>query len=619
MDRLSRNIRDPGPGTRWRLTIVRASLVAALIACAMLAWPAVSSKVSIELGRLPQVNQRSLAIFYLDSLLVAYLLAWFAVVIGFMALAVRAVRMRRVNRLVARAEVWQSKLVLLGVSVLASLLLVECGAAAWQSWLHRRPQLPSANSIAAPLMPRLPESLATARTSDRDQSLRILVIGESSGRGEPYHPSLSVGQIVAWYLEPVFPGRKISVDIWAVGGAILEDMHKKLAGLTYRPDALIVYVGHNEFIGRYSWNHEIDFYDDDFSGWALPRGLNATLDGSPLCRLILANRERQRMNVAPDRFITRERVDRPICGEAQSARILVDFRTRLSDITRFCESIGTLPILIIPASGDAILDPSRSILSPTCGKRERAAFAREAAKAALLERTDPDAAIKRYRELITAHPEFADLHFRLAELLNRQGDWAEARTHYIMARENDALPARCREAFRQAYRDVAAQHRSAVLIDGPAVLEAASRHGILDEALFHDGQHPNLRGYVALSQNVLNQLCDRHLLGWPSSVSVPQADPVACEKHFGIDARFWAEVCRRESRFYQIIANVRFDPRARNLRGRDYQQAATRIESGVAPADAGIPGWEPPSQQSEFNFIPVPAIGTGARIAWPGR
>ena len=88
------------------------------------------------------------------------------------------------------------------------------------------------------------------------------MIGESSGRGEPYHPWLSVGQIVAWRLERVFPGRPIQLDIWAYGGATLEVMHNKLAGLSYRPDALIVYVGHNEFQARYSWMRDVDHYRD---------------------------------------------------------------------------------------------------------------------------------------------------------------------------------------------------------------------------------------------------------------------------------------------------------------------------------------------------------------------
>ncbi|MGO9469431.1 MAG: hypothetical protein ACLQIB_47040 [Isosphaeraceae bacterium] len=50
----------------------------------------------------------------------------------------------------------------------------------------------------------------------------FVVVGESSARGEPYYPWLSVGQILGWQLEQVFPGRKIRVDVRADGGFCLE-------------------------------------------------------------------------------------------------------------------------------------------------------------------------------------------------------------------------------------------------------------------------------------------------------------------------------------------------------------------------------------------------------------
>ncbi len=131
------------------------------------------------------------------------------------------------------------------------------------------------------------------------------MIGESSGRGEPYHPWLSVDQIVAWRLKRVFPERSIQLDNWALGGATLEVMHNKLAGLSYRPDALIVYVGHNEFQARYSWMRDVD--DDRDSGQEPAQpvpvlGVNAILSlsrFSPLCQLILEVRERQQVDIKP--------------------------------------------------------------------------------------------------------------------------------------------------------------------------------------------------------------------------------------------------------------------------------------------------------------------------------
>jgi hypothetical protein len=75
----------------------------------------------------------------------------------------------------------------------------------------------------------------------------LVVIGESSGRGEPYHPWLSVGQIVGWQLERLFPSRRFKVDVLARPGLTLRDALERLRLLRCRPDGIPLYSGHNEF------------------------------------------------------------------------------------------------------------------------------------------------------------------------------------------------------------------------------------------------------------------------------------------------------------------------------------------------------------------------------------
>ena len=335
------------------------------------------------------------------------------------------------------------------------------------------------------------------------------MIGESSAKGEPYHPWLSVPQIVAWRLGKVFSGRSIEVDMWAVGGAILKTMHQKLAELTYRPDAMMVYVGHNEFQGRYTWMREVDHYLDDDPvqpGFARVSGLASILRYSPLLQLLDETRERQRLDSLPQRIVTRRLVDRPMCTAAESQAIAEDFERRLDAIAVYCESIATLPIFVIPPCNDAGWDPTRSVLTAETPRAERDAFASDFAHARTLETHDAVAARKAYRELVNRHPEFAETHYRLAKLLEQAGLWDGARTHFARARELDGMPLRCPEPLRRAYREVALRHPSVILVDGPNVIEAKSRHGISDDQFFHDAQHPNLHGYATLAEDVLKQL-----------------------------------------------------------------------------------------------------------------
>ena len=595
----------------WR-TLGLVLLVVAGV-CAYLVWALPPPWLRFRRGAWTRALERQAAIVFLDGLLVVYGPALIVAVVG--TLSLLGLRLRARHSL---TRLTQSRFLLLGLSVLLSFLAIEAGAAAWRAWLHHSPKLPAvasnpekghAATDAAP-DPALPKRFPVASAHANVSPLRILVIGESSGRGEPYHPWLSVDQIVAWRLKRVFPERPIQLDIWALGGSTLEAMHNKLAGLSYRPDAVIVYVGHNEFQARYSWMRDVD--DDRDSGQEAAQpgpGVNAILPlsrFSPLCQLILEVRERQQVDIKPPRVVTRELVDGPVCTAAEASELLSDFRRRLTDIASYCESIGTLPVFIIPASNDGGFDPSRSILSAATSQAERKAFARSVAQARTLETTDRAEAVRNFRELVKRHPEFAETHYRLARLLEQSGGWDEARAHYIQARECDALPLRCPEAFRQAFREVAARHPAVLLVDGPRVLEAQSRHGILDDSFFHDAQHPNLRGYAALAEEILNQLGTRRAFGWPANQPVPVVDVQGCIDHFQLDAARWIQICRREIWFYQSVAYIRYDPKFRNQRAAAYTRAAEALQAGWDPAEAEIPGWPlPPKPSSSQRLITV--------------
>ncbi len=130
---------------------------------------------------------------------------------------------------------------LVSLSCLVGLFGIEVGAAAWSAWMHR--------------LPRQPTAFAPSRPGE----YRIVVLGGSSALGEPYRPWLSVGQIVAWKLQQAIPERRFVCEILAWLGDSLEEQHLKLAGLRQKPDAVIIYSGHNEFAARFgeerdAWN-----------------------------------------------------------------------------------------------------------------------------------------------------------------------------------------------------------------------------------------------------------------------------------------------------------------------------------------------------------------------------
>ena len=109
-----------------------------------------------------------------------------------------------------------------------------------------------------------------------------------------------------------------------------------------------------------------------------------------MCGLILETLEVQRASLIPPRRITRELVDRPTCTDEERARILADFKRRLQSIAAYCDSLGTVPIFIVPGSNDGDYEPSRSALPGTMGPQARALFACEFERIQGLEQSEPE-------------------------------------------------------------------------------------------------------------------------------------------------------------------------------------------------------------------------------------
>jgi hypothetical protein len=485
----------------------------------------------------------------------------------------------------------------LGVSTALALGLAEGGAAAlrWQEDQGTGPRQAGGKRPAAEVqgMPgsRVPRQIALPETFEDapgDPTVDIVMLGESSAEGVPYNFWLSIGRIVAWQLERLIPSRPVRLEVLASSGETLDRQHQKLAGLTRRPDLLVVYCGHNEFSSRFSWQRTPRYYRDErpptpwesLTAWAVKT--------SPLLGLVDAQAEKCRLAVPPPPEAGRSLVDVPVYTPAEYQAVLADFERRLDEIAAYARRIGALLVLVVPPANDSGFEPNRSYLPPETPYAERAAFEREFRAARQGEADDPEASLGRYRTLVARQPRFAEAHYRLARLLERAGQWDEAYRHDLTARDCDGLPMRCLVAFQDAYRKTAARH-GGILIDSQSYFHTIGRHGLLDDHLFHDGLHPSLRGQIALAQAILQGLRTARAFGWPEQVPAPAIDPAECARHFGLGRSEWQRVCLWGIMFYQLTAPVHYDPTRRRAMQDRFGKAHDRIAAGAAPESVGLP------------------------------
>jgi hypothetical protein len=304
------------PKGRRRWSIVLAVLAVAVVAAA---WFASS--------RAPRPVARDVAIWTLRSIRVAHELAWLFATVGVVVLGWRVVQGRRAGLRRPRS----ARGLLACGSILLGLAGLELAASAYQARAHR--------IVAGPGI--VPDSRGK---SARPDDLYLVVLGESSAMGEPYAVWFSVGRIVEWQLRLIFPGRRIRVDVLAENGATLERAIRKLDALPRRPDAVIVYAGHNEISGRFPLGRAVPHYADEVT--PLDRLAGRIWRVSPLDRMLQEGLDDQGKDAPP--LGQRRLIDVPAFSAEEFSRLRRDFRSRLEALVDGCGRSGILPILIIP-------------------------------------------------------------------------------------------------------------------------------------------------------------------------------------------------------------------------------------------------------------------------------
>lgn len=551
---------------------------------------AVVVKVGLVIYDFSRVEFLQFCVGLLMILEAAYLVSAAASALGLLV-GIPLVANRRTRR------PWLARLVLLSAALMVSFACCEAASAVL---LNTRATAPTVGvAAAAPALPsrmwprqmtlpKPPESVvmpAHHQPADRTD-LNIVMLGESSAAGVPYI-DLSPGLLVQWKLNEVFPNRVIHMNILATGGETLENQHVRLAGLTRRPDLLVIYCGHNEFSARLAPRREPPYYYEP-DPEPLPRRIGIGIEhASSVCAWIQSLADQFRVGIPPEEQGERKLVDVPVYTLAERDAILDDFRKRLELIIRHALSQGTLVLLVVPPANDAGFEPSRSFLPPEATGLERAAFAQAFEAIRRDETTDPAGCLQRYQQLRDRYPGFAETHFRMARLLEAQGRWDEAYDAYIRARDNDGLPHRALSAQQDAYREFARKY-DLMLVDGQAEFHAVGPHGLLNHDLFHDLMHPSLRGQIALAQAILRELKAHRAFDWPDDKPAPAIDPAECAERYHLDSQAWHKLCHWGIMVYTMFQNARFDPAERLARRDAFARAAELINNGTPAEQVGL-------------------------------
>ena len=293
-------------------------------------------------------------------------------------------------------------------------------------------------------------------------TLRIFVQGESSAAGFPYGRWASPAALLQQRLQRSLADREVEVintGVAAVTSYVLLDVADEI--IAQRPDAIVIYTGHNEYLGIGGVGSSLAAARSPALARAIQRlrrlhlyraferGLGSLRPAPPAP----ADGQRTLMSrVARERSIP---LDSPLYDAG-----LAQFRGNLERLLAKYRA-ARIPVFIGTLAGN---------------ERDQAPFVGG----------DP------------ADPQSAAAAFARGRELEATGDLAAARAAYVLASDRDGLRFRAPSAFNALIADVARSH-AAELVDVNAALAAAAPGGIIGKELMLEHVHPNVEGYFALA------------------------------------------------------------------------------------------------------------------------
>jgi tetratricopeptide (TPR) repeat protein len=333
---------------------------------------------------------------------------------------------------------------------------------------------------------------------------RIFVLGESTTAGYPYMYNGSMSKMLYQRLLDYFPDREIEVvnlAMPAINSFSLLDMAPE--ALAQKPDALIIYCGHNEFYGALGvgsteslgrWRGAINFYLK-LQRLKLMLFLRDQLETAKKWLRSSGAGKNDANNTLMEQMVADQEIGYQ--GEAyQRARGF--FKANLGDIINAAKQQGVRVILSNLVSNVRDLKPFVSMYAPATNQ---AAFARALNRGAkLVAEGDNAGALALYDSLCRLDESPALLYFHMGRSLEAAGNFGEARLAYEKARDLDGLRFRASSDFNSALQEIA-QETGALLVIWKRFWQA-SPNGLIGKNLLLEHVHPNVEGYFIMGREL---------------------------------------------------------------------------------------------------------------------
>jgi len=342
---------------------------------------------------------------------------------------------------------------------------------------------------------------------------RVIVQGGSTAAGFPYGLGASIAGTLDQRLKASMPGKHVEVlntAMSAVNSYTLLDFSDEI--IEQRPDAVLIYAGHNEFLGILGIGSNYTAMGSGITTrWFLSlkelrifqliQQLYFTLAATADSEDLHHNAERGHPHEA---HIDNQRARTFMAKVAKNKAIelnssayeagLKQFESNMSSLLRSYRSAGIQVYISTIASNLSDQAPFSSLpLESELQATENALFSGTA-------RPNHQSVVDDLQKAsaVLSKSASADLHFQVGRLAIELREVEIAKKHFALALDHDQLRFRAPQAINSIIRRLANEY-NAVLVDSYEELSIRSPNGIVGNTMMLEHLHPNLQGYFVIS------------------------------------------------------------------------------------------------------------------------
>lgn len=358
------------------------------------------------------------------------------------------------------------------------------------------------------------------------QTRRIFCLGGSTTAGFPFDGQVPFPQQLRYLLAQRYPELNIEVinlGLSAINSFSVLDFLPEI--LARAPDAIVIYMGHNEFYGAYGSASAIQVGENGalirfylhLQKLRLMQMLKRLITALTPQAQTISDQQTLMEQVIRDKEIPfgskkyrqthqnfADNLDR-ILSAAQKHRVPVLLSTLVSNV----RDLPPLGRKTVPEFADSGIRRLQELVKQGQNAYSQGQF---------------QVSLGAWQQALALDSSAAEIWFRCGRALAALGDSVRAGDYIFSAKDRDPIRFRASEDVNQIIRDSARRH-SVTCVDALAYFRAASPQGLPGNSLLCDHLHPNPTGYYLLAQIFYQNLVDR--VKWPGgdSTFTPQAKP----------------------------------------------------------------------------------------------